>query len=63
MNPQIYNLRHLNELIVPHPRVDTIKINFPYQFTLNCNNLNENIKNSENQKIFKKVYKRFLLEG
>ena len=62
-NPYTYNLRRINEVIVPFLRIDIIKLILKYQFAYNWDIIPNDVKNCENVKLFKKMLKIYLLQN
>ena len=58
-----YSTRSSNELTVPHPRTDAIKMSFYYQIPKIWNAIPNEIKSSANKSIFKSRYKKYLLNN
>ena len=58
-----YSTRGSNTLVVPFPRVESIRINFKYQFVKVWNDVPENIKASESIAIFKNSLKQHFLNS
>ena len=55
------NTRHRNDLIVPFPSVENIRLNFKYQFISVWNLVPQQIKNCQTLSQFKNAYKKYLL--
>jgi hypothetical protein len=55
-----YNTR-INDFILPFPRVENIRINFKYQFLNVWNQVPVDIKTSNSLQVFKRNYKKYLI--
>ena len=55
--------RRRGEIQVPFPRVESVKINFEYQFINIWNNIPDNIKNAPSVNVFKKRLNTFFIDG
>ena len=58
-----YPTRNRNNFITPFPRVDSVRINFQYQFLEIWNELSESITSSRSLSIFKKSLTQYFLES
>ena len=56
-----YETRNRNRLLEPFPRVETIRMNFQYQFVMVWNNVPDHIKAKRNFKLFKKSLIEYIL--
>ena len=57
-----YSTRSNGSLRIPFPRVDSVKINFEYQSLKLWNSIPNEIKNVSSLNIFKKNYKKYLID-
>ena len=55
----MYETRYRGSLVVPFPRVDSIRMNFKYQFCNVWNDIPDNIRNATSLRIFKKMSMEF----
>ena len=58
-----YSTRGSNTLVVPFPRVESIKINFKYQFLKVWNDVPENIRASISLAIFRNSLKQHFMNS
>ena len=58
-----YGTRHRNDLVLPFPNVNAIRINYVYQCTSVWNNIPENIKSKETLKSFKRELSKYLVNS
>ena len=58
-----HNTRNINNFMLPYPRVNCIRTSFKYQFVSIFNDIDDELKNSSNTKIFKSLYKTFILNS
>ena len=58
-----YGTRHRNDLVLPFPNVNAIRINYVYQCTSVWNNIPENIKSKETLKSFKREFSKYLVNS
>ena len=58
-----YATRTINSLIMPFPRVETIRMNLKYQFVKIWNEIPHNIPHSVSYKIFKTSLMNYFIEN
>ena len=58
-----HNTRSANELVLPFPRIEAVRMNYKYQFNHVWNNLPANLKHEPTLKIFKKSLIKYFLQS
>ena len=61
-NNHLYNTRNIDNLVLPFPRVENIRINYKYMFPHIWNEIPIHIKELGNLRIFKKKLSEFLID-
>ena len=57
-----YSTRSRNNLILPFPRIEAVRMNFKYQFIKVWSELPENIKSQRTSRSFKRVLMEYYLD-
>ena len=57
-----YPTRRRSEIQVPFPRVESVKINFEYQFIDIWNSIQDDVKNAPSVNVFKKRMNGYIFE-